>query len=83
MIKNDIEIQEELNKLIPDIKKYYNIGSWNSFKRNDENKGKMLISLIKSILKIMNVKYKSISCKLKDDNYNIINSTIYTIINTG
>jgi len=76
-IDTDIEIQNNINVLVPNIKKYFICGRWNCF--NGINVKRISLSIIKNILKAMD--YTIIS-KRKQYNKNniVIKDTIYYII---
>jgi len=71
-------IKKAIDDLIPDIKKYFSASTWGCMQKKRKT-NKIHLSLIRFILKNMNVKYKSLSCKFKLDG-KYINSTLYTIL---
>jgi len=77
----EIDFSEEIgNRLIelePDIQLYFNVGSWSVFRTNKDI-SKRSLSLVRSILKDMNIKYTSGTEKLFN-NPNCKFTTIYTI----
>ncbi len=72
-------IDEQINKLDDDIRSYFNISSWSVYKSNNVVT-KRSISIIRSILRDMNVKYTTSIQKLINDP-NCKFTTIYTIPN--
>ena len=71
------EIAQRLSELEPEIHRYFNDGSWAVFRSNN-NVNKRSISIVRSILKDMNIKYTSSIEKLIN-NPNCKFTTIYTI----
>ena len=71
------EIANSLSELEQDIQQYFNVGSWTVYRTNKEV-SKRSLSLVRSILKDMNVKYTSGTEKLIN-NPNCKFTTIYTI----
>lgn len=53
-LDEDLNIQEDINHLSKDAKKYFNSGNWAYFKKKDQIK-RPYLSLIKSILKDMKI----------------------------
>jgi len=76
--QND-ENQRKILDMKEEIKKYFKVSSWPAYKKG-LNVGRKYISIIKSLLHDMDIKFTSASLKL---NYNnkTINTTMYTIIN--
>lgn len=75
-LDNDEETQKKILDLIPDIEKYYSVSKWNYWREN--KKDKKYLSLIKSLLKDMNVKILATNKKIKHDN-KLINYIQYTL----
>ena len=76
IVQNE-EMQKQIMLLYDEIPKYFSIGRWAVFVKKDMDKPYM--SLIRNIMKEMDVKYSCCSCRLKDDNKKLFNSTIYTL----
>jgi len=76
LIDADENIQKQILDMSDDISKYFKVAGWPAYK--NFNTERRYLSIIKSILKDMNIKFTSISCKTKFNN-TTINTTIYTI----
>ncbi len=68
--------QKQILDLDEDIKKYFKVAAWPAYK--NLNTERRYLSLVKYILKDMDIKYESMGCKLKYEN-RLVNTTIYTI----
>jgi hypothetical protein len=77
------EIEESENKCnlileqISEIEKYFNVSSWSSFKKTLTINKKPL-SIVKSLLKEMNIEYTSLSLKISEDK-KIKCTTVYNL----
>jgi hypothetical protein len=71
------EIYQQIEKLDPEIQQFFNVSSWTAYKSNNVV-NKRSLSIVRSILKDMNVKYTSATEKLIN-NPNCKFTTIYTI----
>ncbi len=60
-IENDINKKEQIFNLVKDIKQYFSCGRWVYFSK--PNVPNMCTSLIKSILKDMNIRFDSVSIR--------------------
>ena len=76
IIDHNSNIQNKILELDDNIKKYFKTSTWPAYK--NFNIERRYLSIIKSIMKDMDVIYTSLSCKIKYNN-RIVNSTIYTI----
>ena len=79
-IDEDLIIQQKLVELVPDVKKYFICSKWNYFSNKNREFKRSYLSLIKAIMKAMNVKMmSSVSLRkledgtLKADTYYIFN----------
>jgi len=83
-IFNTIDINEDTQKaiidMVPEIKKYFNIGQWYYFQNNKNIKDRPYLSITKSLLKDMNIFVTSEKKKRKIEN-KYMTLTIYTINN--
>ena len=72
--------KEEIINLIDDIKRYFRASSWLSLKDTSDNveKNNRYISIIRSVLKDMDIVYTRSSCKIKIENV-FINTSRYHI----
>jgi len=61
------DISNEIYGLEPDILKYFNVSGWAAFKKLDTPLNKRPLSLVKSILKDMNIEYSSINLRIRKD----------------
>jgi hypothetical protein len=77
-IENNEEIKQQIENLNEDILKYFNVSTWSSFKK-DLILEKKTMSTIKSLLRDMNVKFETVSGKLKINNIQH-NTTRYKIL---
>ena len=71
------EIYQQIEILDPEIQQFFNVSSWTAYKSNNVV-NKRSLSIVRSILKDMNVKYTSATEKLIN-NPNCKFTTIYTI----
>jgi hypothetical protein len=71
------DIHQHIEKLDPEIQQFFNVSSWTAYKSNNVV-NKRALSIVRSILKDMNVKYTSATQKLIN-NPNCKFTTIYTI----
>jgi len=78
---NNIDVNEETQtaiiNLVPDIKKYYSIAKWYYFQKDKVSDVKPYISISKSLLKDMGIKFESFQGSRKLGN----KSTTYTSYN--
>jgi len=76
---NEIK-QNQIMELVPEITKYFRVSSWSYF-----NKKKIIdkphLSIIRCIFREMNITYACSSCKIKNENQEYINTTIYILNN--
>ena len=59
------EISNQIIQLEGDLHKYFNISGWPAFKKLDTPLNKRPLSLVKSILKDMNIEYTSINLRIR------------------
>jgi hypothetical protein len=76
IIDNDESIQNKILEFNDIFKVYYKVSSWPAYKKFDIER--RYLSLLKSLLKEMDVEYTSISSKMRYKN-RIVNTTTYTI----
>ena len=76
IIDNDENIQQKILEFNDVFKVYYKVSSWPAYKKFDIER--RYLSLIKSLLKEMDIEYTSISRKMRYKN-RIVNTTVYTI----
>lgn len=76
-IDNDEYKQKEILNLLDDIEVYFCTSNWAIIK--NKNLDKKYVSLIKSVLKYMNIEYETIKCS-SYINDKIVNYCIYKII---
>jgi hypothetical protein len=79
-IDNNKEMQQKILQLSDDIQKYFNVSNWSSFKKSIKlDDCTRTISIIKSVLKMMGIKFqsKTYAYKLK---VGYIHTTEYDII---
>lgn len=75
------EIANAILELEEDIKRYFNVSTWSSFKKNVVIKNNRALSIVKSVLKDMNVLFEKYNTKKKSyPNNDIIYVTQYRII---
>lgn len=74
-VESNANIKQELDIIIPDIKKYFSTSNWPAFKPNTTKKH---ISLIKSILNDMNINYETIILRTNLNNKSST-VTIYSV----
>jgi len=77
LLDENENIQKQIIDLSDDIQKYFKVSSWAAFKP-DMVIGRRYISIIKAILKEMDVIFISVSQKMRYKN-KTINTTMYTI----
>ena len=63
-LDKNIEGQQEILNMIPDIEKYFKVSSWASFQSN-KNVSRKYLSIVKSILKDMDIKFNTCQVKMK------------------
>ncbi len=78
-IDDNEEIANQIYALEDDIIKYFNISSWPAFKKNSKLTDKKALSIVKSVMKDMNVEYVSACVRIKDANLNTKYATLYNI----
>jgi len=61
------ELINQINGLENDLLKYFNVSGWSAFKKLDTPLNKRPLSLVKSILKDMNIEYSSINLRIRKD----------------
>ena len=71
-------VQKQIIDMVDDIKKYFKVSSWSTFKPNIIIERKYL-SIIKSVLHDMNIKFTCDSMKTKY-NDKTVNTTMYTLL---
>lgn len=76
-LDNNKEKQEEIYKLEPEIKRYFITSKWSCYKMKTMER--KFLSLIKYILKDMNIEYTSNGYSLNTP-AGVLSDTIYTII---
>lgn len=77
-LDNDLEKQNKILELKPDIKKYFVCSSWTCFKREDGIKRKVL-SIIKNLVKDMGYIAQTSRKIIKNDDNTTSSITIYKI----
>ena len=81
---NDIEDSEEICAQIYllelDIQKYFNVSSWPAFKKNSKLTDKKALSIVKSVLKDMDINLVSSCVRVKDENLNTKYASLYNIV---
>ncbi len=75
----NIELQNQILELIPDIKKFFLCSRWSCFNNTTIEVKRVYLSLIKYIMKDMNIKINSATMKIKTDNDLIKCETFYYI----
>jgi hypothetical protein len=71
---------EQIYQLEEDIQKYFHVSSWPAFKKNSKLTDKKALSIIKSVLKDMNIDIVSSCVRVKDENLNTKYATLYNIV---
>lgn len=78
-IDTNLDKQQKILELEPQIKQYFNVSNWSAFKNTKQlGDGKRPISIVKSVLKDMGIEYQNRSYVLKQDR-GFINTTEYVI----
>lgn len=77
-LDNDILMQNKIMDLREDIGNYFKVSSWVVFKKNTIVE-KPYLSIIRSVLKNMKIEYSCSSCKIKNNDKQYINTTIYIL----
>jgi len=78
-IEDNDEICQSIYALEEDIQKYFHVSSWPAFKKNSKLTDKKALSIIKSVLKDMDIDYVSSCVRVKDSNLNTKYATLYNI----
>lgn len=79
VLDNNISAQNEILNLLDNIAKYFSISMWPAYKP-DKVMTKKYLSIIKSVLKDMNIKFTTMNSKIKNDKNVRVNTTLYTLI---
>jgi hypothetical protein len=73
------DIQEKLLALDDEIERVFNVVTWALYKPNTRNNiERRYLSIVKCVLKAMNINFGSVSMKMKYEG-NTINTTCYTL----
>ncbi len=80
IIEESNEIDHQITNLEENILTFFNVSSWPAFKKNSKITDKKSLSIIKSVLKDMDIEYVSSCIRIKDQNLNTKYATMYVII---
>jgi len=79
-IEDSEEKCEQIYQLEEDIHHYFYVSSWPAFKKNSKLTDKKALSIVKSVLKDMNIELVSSCVRVKDENLNTKYATLYNIV---
>jgi hypothetical protein len=80
IIEESNEIDHQITNLEQNILTFFNVSSWPAFKKNSKITDKKSLSIIKSVLKDMDIEYVSSCIRIKDQNLNTKYATMYVVI---
>jgi len=79
-IEDSEEICAQIYQLEEDIQKYFYVSAWPAFKKNSKLTDKKALSIVKSVLKDMNIDLVSSCVRIKDENMKSKYATLYNIV---
>ena len=78
-IDNNIELQQQILELIPNIKNYFICSKWSCFNQKLLKSERLYLSIIKNLMKNMNYMILPVRKHLKDSNNICYRDTIYYV----